>query len=127
MSLQGQRQALAYVGVAHEVGSVSVQTWPLVLQSVSQCHVCNWKQDTGSGREARMCVGILLSRVCLWGEVGVAMEVLPWHWKKDDCDHVLMGCNCLCPRPDLASSECRDLSSSVSVYHQSSILQAILG
>lgn len=122
MLLQGQGQALAYVGVAREVGSVSVQSWSLVPQSVSQCHVCNWKQDTGSGRGTRACVSILLSRVCLQGEVGVAMEMLPWHWKEDDRDRVLMGCNCLCPRPGLASSECRDLSSSVSVYHQSSIL-----
>lgn len=30
------------------------------------------------------------------------------------CGHVLVRSNCLCPRPGLASSECRDLSSSVS-------------
>lgn len=44
MPLQAQGQVLAYVGIAHELGSVSVQTWSLVPQSVSQCRVCNWQQ-----------------------------------------------------------------------------------
>lgn len=49
MPLQGQGQVLAWVGVVHELSSVSVQTWSLVPQSVSQCHVCNWQEGTGRG------------------------------------------------------------------------------
>lgn len=34
--------------------------------------------------EGHTCVGILASRVCLRGQVGFAIEALPWYWK----DHV---------------------------------------
>lgn len=29
--------------------------------------------------------GILVSRVCLCGEVCFAVEMLPWHWMEGDC------------------------------------------
>lgn len=68
--------------VAHELGSVSVQTWsPKVSGSVMS--VTGSKAlEVGEGHMHY--VGILVSRVHLHGEVCFAMEALPGHWKEQN-------------------------------------------
>lgn len=108
MPLQGQGQVLAYVCVAHELGSVSGQTWSVVPQSVSCVMSVPGSKALEVGRGTHM-LWVIWCPECICMVRCFVVEMIPHCWKEDDW---VTRCSWDATLP---SCECRDLCSSVSI------------